>query len=177
MSIRRATLVFALCLPLCAQAQQEAPAQDLQDPPEEVLIIGKRYLLQLRLQMVEAEKNAYAIFNQFNDEKRFKISCSIHEPTGTRFKKQICQPDFERAATTAHGQAFLENYRAYLDPDTDDHTSVLSPPQEVVIASQQKEYKKKLRQVAEQNPEFLQALIQYSEIREQYEEAIRTVGE
>ena len=168
MGIRIVTIVFALCIPLGAMAQQEL------EVPEEVLIIGKRYLLQLRLQMIDAEKNAYAIFNQFNNEKRFNISCSMHQPTGTRFKKQICQPDFEREATTAHGQAFFENYRAYLDPYTDDHTPVLSPPQEVVIASQQKEYKQKLRQVAEENPEFLEALIQYSETRARYEAATQT---
>lgn len=175
MYLRIAALIFALCTPLCAPAQQDesAPVPEDQEQPEEVVVIGQRYTLQLRIQMMEAEKKAYDTFNTFNDEKRFNISCSLQQPTGSHIESetQFCQPAFEREATRTHGQDYFENYRAYLDPYTDDHVPVLGPPQEAVIASQQSEYRRKMKQVAEEHPEFLEAIIQYSELRERYEEA------
>lgn len=177
MDIRLVTIVIALCLPLSALAQQDesSPAQERQDQTEEVLVIGDRSLLQLRTRMMKAEKNAYDIFNKFNDEGRFRISCSMHQPTGTRFETQICQPDFELEATAAHGRDYWESLRALLDPDNLDYSPpVQAQPQEAVIARQLPAYKRKIRQVAEEHPEFLEAVIQYSRTREQYEEMTRT---
>jgi hypothetical protein len=45
------------------------------------------------------------------------------------------------------------------------------------IASQQKDYQQKMQQVALENPEFLDALIEYSQLRERYEAATRTARE
>lgn len=172
-------VVFMLYFPLLVVAQDNgsAPPQEPQTLPEEILIMGNRSMTQMRLQLMAAEKNAYDIFNKFNDEKRFEISCSQHQPTGTRFETQICQPEFIIEAASAHGQAFFENYRAYLDPFTDDHTTVSHEPVAVKVARQQPEYQRKLRQIAEEHPEFLDAIIQYSEMQEQYKAATRTAGE
>jgi hypothetical protein len=176
MGVRNPLIVLVLCTPTSAPTQQNETlqAQEPEDPIEEVLVIGDRPVLQqLRTQMIEAEINAYDIFNKFNDEKRFNISCSMHAPIGSHIARHVCTTNFELEATAAHGQTYLENYRALLDPWTlPDSNPVLHEPVETAIARQLPEYKRKLRQVAEEHPEFLEAIIEYSKIREQYEEAI-----
>lgn len=47
----------------------------------------------------------------------------------------------------------------------------------MMIASQQKEFRNKMKQVAEEHPEFLNALVRYVELRQRYENAARTFGE
>lgn len=181
MNVRNTTIVFMLCLPYCALAQQgeHSPAQEeARGMPEEITVTGERSLPQLRLQMMDAEKRAYDVFNKFNDEKRFNISCSMHQPTGTRFESQVCQPEFQIQATRAHGQAFLETYRTFLEPfqggPVTDGSSSASMSVGGAIASQLPDYQRKIRQVAEEHPEFLEAVIQYSGMRERYEAATRT---
>ena len=173
MQLRIASMSLILCLPLAASAQQSNTL------PEELLIIGERNLYQLRNQMLEAEKQAYEIFNKFNDEKRFNISCSVKARTGSIFKAQLCQPEFEIQASRAHGQAFLESYRNFLGSETisgvpnTDGSAVQAMPMADLVASQQEDYKRKLRQVAEQHPEFLDAITSYGKVREQYEQSAR----
>jgi hypothetical protein len=184
---RHLTIVlFSLCLSCGAFAQQEASTspQTLRNLPEEVVITAEPSLMKLRLQVMEAENDAYDLFNKFNDEERFRISCNMHQPTGTRIERQICQPEFGREATRAHGQDYFENARELLnymancraDCRPPSYTPpVMSRDVASAIASQQDDYRKKIKQVAEENPEFLEAIIQYSNLKEQYEEATRTV--
>lgn len=137
--------------------------------PEEVTITGSSDLLQLRKQLLQAEKRAYDVFNRFNDEKRFRISCSMHQPTGTRLEQQVCQAAFELEASQAHARVFVESLCDVLcfgRADGQSHT--VHVPQEILIASQLDAYKRKLRQIAEQHPEFLEALIEYTRLREDY---------
>ena len=176
-------LVLATCIPFVALAQQDPAPQpvDERNLPEEVVITGSRALQQLRTQMLEAEKAAYQVFNQFNDEKRFNITCSEHEYTGSHFRKQDCVTEFEIQATSAHGRQYLESYQNFIDawisggrlPVTDG-----SPPPPVpyqaLITEGQREFRKKLRQVAEEHPEFLAAIVHYSEIQQRYKRAIET---
>jgi len=183
MDIRIAAMVFALGMTLSATAQQvrSVQMQELQTRPEEIVITGERSVL--RTQMMETEKRAYEVFNKFNDEKRFNISCSMHQPTGTHFSRQVCEPDFVTEATAEHGQDFLADWSASNDPRTFafssdiNHTSqVTHLPMEAVIGSQLPDYHRKIKQIAEQHPEFLQAVIEYSKIRDQYEKTTSTSG-
>ncbi len=126
--------------------------------PEEIVITTQRTKLQLRLQLWEAEEKAYEVFNSFNDEKRFDIKCYLHEPTGTRIKRQICTPEFQLIATREQARDRLNG--------TNQHV-----PIEFAIASQLDDYRKKIKQVAEEYPEFLNAVIEYTEKRQEFIEA------
>lgn len=178
----RIPLAFLLCVALSAQAQAQAQQDETaagpesRNPIEEVLVTGERSHLQLRLQMTEAEQTAYEIFNQFNDEKRFHISCSTQTPTGSRIQsdEKYCQPNFEIEANRAHARDSLESFRLLYDPHSTDKNAVqASQPLELVIASQQRAYQRKMKEVAEQHPEFLQAIIRFTEIKTRYEEAVK----
>ena len=172
MNMRISTIIFVPLIPICTTGQENDNQQTEgpQRQPEEILITGERSLQQLRTQMWNAEKQAYDIFNQFNDESRFNIICRMHQPTGTRIERQTCRPNFVANATAVHGQAFLESYRNLLDPSSPTGNSPApQASQAATIASQQKEYQEKMQQVAEEHPEFLNAIIQYSELRQRYE--------
>ena len=101
----------------------------------------------------------------------------MQQLTGTRLEKQICQPAFERKAMREHALDYLENLRALFDPYTlDDSPFVEYQPVEAEIARHQGDFKQKMKQVAEEPPEFLEAIIQYSKLRGQYKEATGTGG-
>jgi hypothetical protein len=179
MNIRGTTIMIVLSIPLFVQAQQDEPIAGQEpraQPIEEVLVTGERFMYQLRTQMMEAEQKAYEIFNQFNDEKRFNISCSTHQPTGSRIQRQVCQPGFQLDASRLHASQYVESTREALGQGGSSFT-VQQQPQEAIVASQMEDYRRKLREVAQENPEFLDAIIRYSELRERYEEATRTSPE
>ena len=171
-----ATLAFTLCMPLGAAAQP-APsvAKDL-EKPEEIVITGQHF--QLYKQMLEAEKNAYETFNKFNDDKRFNISCSVHKRTGSQFEKQSCTPEFEIQATQAHAQDYIESLRNFINPadpsvHTDGNVSQSAAPVEMLINKDLPAYRQKLKQIAEQHPEFLESIVNYTKVKEKYEGAGR----
>lgn len=118
--------------------------------------------MNLRVQLMESEKRAYDIFNQFNDEKRFNISCSIKPPTGSHLDRQICQPEFVIQANRGHAQDFLDSMAgAHSIPNgsvAPTHASM-----EFEILRQQGAYKQKIKKMAQEHPEFLEAIIQYAE--------------
>jgi hypothetical protein len=174
MNARIPALVLTLFFPCCVSAQQResGDSNESKSKPEEIVIIGERAL---RMQMMAAERKAYDIFNQFNDEKRFNISCSISKPIGTHFEKQTCSPAFQITATKEHAQTYFDEYRAFLDtwtlgiPYNMPSNTYESP--EVAIPRQRAAYKLKMKEVAEQHPEFLEAIKEYAKLREQYEGA------
>jgi len=172
MSIRKSITSIIFFLPFCASAQEDITtrAQQLQTLPEEVVITGDRSLGQLHTRMLEAEQKAYDVFNKFNDDKRFRITCGLHQPTGSRLSRQVCQAGFEREATRSHAQDYLANF---IDPNS----QAQHPQIEAALASQQQEYREKIKQVAEEHPEFLDAVIQFAQTRERYESATSTSKE
>lgn len=148
-------------------AQSSAPTGG---EPEEIEVTGEQNLPALRTRMWDAEENAYQIFNKFNDEERFNISCNMHQPTGSLIERQVCQPEFVRQATREHARDYFENIRSLYDPYNLDYSPTIAhQPMEMEIASQQREYRNKLREIANEHPEFLNAIIRYSELRSRYE--------
>lgn len=175
MDIRTAALLFTLNLPVIAVAQpnEARPSPNLRDLPEEVIVSGDRNLYTLRAQMLDAEKRAYDVFNKFNDERRFTISCSTSERTGSRFKRQSCTPRFQIDATAAHARGYFDTLRDHLDEEHNEGDTIPNNIMDVGsrIASQQGAYQRKMREVAEQHPEFLEAIAEYAELQERYKAA------
>lgn len=166
-------MLAARSSPLVAQ-QVAGPVEE----PEEILVIGNRQLMALRLGMLDAERAAYEVFNHFNDEKRFDIRCGMRQPTGSRLAIQVCEPEFEIQAKRTHARSYVNNMRDWYDqlargiPQPSENYPPVHVPAEMAIASQQKAYRAKMRQVAEQHPEFLAALVKYAEARKRYEDAM-----
>ncbi len=180
MDIRTATLLCAFCLPQAALAAQteSAPVAQAGEEPEEIIVTGQRRRFELRVEMLTAEKHVYDVFNMFNDDKRFEIECSIHKKTGTTLKTQFCVPAFKREALAAEGRDYLEAYRAFIDPHHKDaEPFVTAAPSAGLIRAGQIEYQRKMQQLARDQPEFLRALIRYTEMKAEYEAATSMSGE
>lgn len=146
---------------------------------EEIVITAEKSAFQLRQEVWQAEQKAYEVFNKYNDERRFEIHCSMQASTGSRFERQVCRPNFEINANRLHAQNSLETYRTLLEPYAipgggginSDGSSSASVNTQAIISSQRKAYRQKMRTVAEEHPEFLAAIIRYSELQAQYENA------
>ena len=141
-------LFFYLPFSLISSAQSAEQESELasSSPPEEITITTQRTKLQLRLQLWEAEEKAYDVFNSFNDEKRFDIKCYLHEPTGTRIKRQVCTPEFQLIATREQARDRLNG--------TFQHV-----PVEFAIASQLDDYRKKSNRSQRNIPNFCKPLL------------------
>lgn len=169
---RRLVLPLAAAFaPVLAQEVPPAPASPVAPPPEEVVITGERSTMQLRLQLFEAERRTYELFNALNDEARFDISCSVQARTGSRFEQQVCRPEFEIQAERAHAQSYLDT----MPRDGGLPAGSVAPtrtPMEFDIARQRPAFQRRMREIAEQHPEFLDALIEYTRIRQLYRERV-----
>lgn len=164
--MKKYTLTIFLCLFSFFVVSQER-----QMPIDEIEVTAEPSLVRLRTRMWEAEQEAYDTFNKFNDERRFHITCSMQAPSGSRIERQVCRPGFKIEATAVHGRAYWESLRAFLDPYDENYTPHQSHQHlEATIARQHKEYKLKLKQVAEEHPEFLAAIVRYTEIQAQYKQ-------
>jgi hypothetical protein len=164
-----------ICLPWCfsafamAQQAEQSQPQVAQDEPDEIVVIGERLTMQLRIQLRESEKLAYDIFNQFNDEERFDISCSVQERTGSRFAEQGCQPEFVIQASREHAQDYYNTMPGPGRPPDGSITREYAP-MAMEIKRQQTAFQQKMKQVAEQHPEFLEAIARYAELQQQIRE-------
>ena len=175
MTVRITATLLVLCLPSWVMAQQENPTPPgNQSKPEEIVIIGDQFTL--RKKMLAAERNAYDVFNKFNDDKRFMISCSESAPINSHLTRQLCEPEFKIQATAGHARDFLASLRDNSTDSNGNPVDIQVPthePMEIAIGRQLPAYQKKMKQVAEQHPEFVEAIKQYSKLREQYEGAVK----
>ena len=139
----------------------------------EVIVRPEQSLINLRRRVQQAEQDAYEVFNRLNDEKRFEIHCSKSAPTGSGLDGQVCQAQFEIDANTTHARAYAENLRDYLDPHTLPGTTQSHfVHREALIAYHQKAYQAKMREIAESEPEFLDALIRYAMLKAEYQDRL-----
>jgi hypothetical protein len=180
MDVRTATLLCIFCAPGPAiAAQQDSATAQAREEPDEIIVTGQRQRFELRLQMEDAERVVYNLFNEFNDEARFEISCETHAVTGTMRKSQVCQTAFEREALALEGQDYLAAYRTmmeYAAVGADPADQNFSPystaaPSAMRIAPQQRQLQRKMREVAQEHPEFVEALVRFVETKGRYEQS------
>jgi hypothetical protein len=160
-------ILFVSALLSGVAAAQPLDQREGFEEPEEIVVTGDPSDFSLRLQIEAAEKFAYDTFNKFNDERRFDISCSVVEPLGSRFKKQVCQPEFEIQALRGHAQDYLDSMpgRSLLPGGVVNQSF---QPLETEISRQRPAFKQKMEEVAEKHPEFLEAIVRLTRLQEQY---------
>lgn len=159
--MHKRSIVMIVMMGLASGGAAQPTASPTQEV-EEVTVTGQRAAMALRLQLEQAEKSAYDLFNKYNDDKRFRISCNEEAPTGSNFKRQVCQPEFERRAMSAHAYDYLGSLQ---NPDTES-TTMSAAPVEAAIAAQLPALQRKMKQLAEQHPDFLEAVVAFSKLRQ-----------
>lgn len=185
---RIAAVIFSiLVLGIGRAAAQSAAAPQAEGPDgrvqpheaitadEEVTVIGKRSLRDLRLEVQAARERVYDLFNSLNIDDEFDIHCKDAPRTGTRIPQRICRPQYTDNATHFAGREFLlalffdcggglceqglatGNARAQ---------AALSE-----VPGKDHELAVEVQRLARENPEFRRAILSYDAAERRYDDA------
>jgi len=77
------------------------------DSPEEIAITGRRNLISLNAEIIDAEARMFDLFNELNDKREFDIRCEEAIVTGSRIPERECVPVYMKRARMTAAQRFL----------------------------------------------------------------------
>lgn len=145
-------------LSVVAEAPSEPPAR--QPPIEEIEVIGERSLLQLRLEIKQAEVHMFDLFNALNSTDDFDVTCRNVTHTGTLIPTWECDAGYMRRARFQNVQDFL-NFG--IPPKSE---------QELWWENRHKteQLNAEMKAVAREHPELASAMIELHEKRQRLEE-------
>ena len=133
-----------------------------QEPPmEEITVIGR--IFNLRQKIIVAEDHAFKIFNALNDDDDYDVHCEMVARTGTLIKKRMCLPNFYHRATADEAQVFL----GIIGMTT---YSPAVPSARNVFNQKFPIFKDKVKKLAMENPEMLDALKKLISLKEELDE-------
>jgi hypothetical protein len=179
---------FSMAIPCggVAAAQSESAARDgngamaSQENPEEVIVRGRR-LGELRSDVQLARERAYGIFNEINSSDDFDVYCREEGRTGTRSTDRVCRAQFENRISADAAQEYMSSLSwrcpAGLPGQecmfSDYSSSAISAAQgiESQALSKREQMKKEILRLANEDDRFAQAIIDWYEANQQYEEA------
>jgi hypothetical protein len=137
-----------------AQSEGYTPEQEV----EEITSYGSRFLHSYRVEMVRAEVKYYDAYNALNDDDEFDVICktSSGNSAKSRIKKRICKGQFE-------WDAFSEN-------DRDRFAMGFMPMlNHADITRKRGIVLDRMEKLAEENPEFREALFELTRISREFE--------
>jgi tetratricopeptide (TPR) repeat protein len=74
---------------------------------EEIIVIGDRSLLSLRMEVYQAEELKFDLFNALNSTDEFDITCEDRASTGSRIKRRVCDVGYMKEARAEDARKFL----------------------------------------------------------------------
>jgi len=90
---------------------QTAPIDEVDQPPsetvEEIIVYGDKSMSILRFEMNHAADITFDLFNSLNSDDEFDIHCYQEARIGSRIKRRVCRPNFEK-------EIVAESYRSLL---------------------------------------------------------------
>ena len=141
-----------------ALAQETGPAQP--EAIEEVAADRETSLQVLRRNLDNAETSFFDVFNSFNRDSTYDVSCEYIVKLGSRRKAQECKPafqwDYEAALALQDNQLFTG-------------VSERPRPNRARFNKQQEKYQEKLGKTVSDHPEMLQALTEFASAKKVYE--------
>jgi len=96
---RNCTTGIALMLTFASTGMgQTAPDPESEpessDTPEEIVVYGKKSIVQLRREWYVAEESFFSVFNSLNTNKDFEVTCEYVVYLGDRRRHHVCMPRF-----------------------------------------------------------------------------------
>ena len=137
----------AVALPMAATAQDDAAT-------EEIVVVSKKSLNQLRREVFRSEEDFYKLFNQLNDESDYDVRCFYETPTGTRQKNHVCRAKF-----------VSEAYGSHAAQNGGDLSRIANQDANPVLAQKVARFEEIMATLVGSNPDLEAALIRYNTAR------------
>jgi hypothetical protein len=149
-----------------AEDERNAGAQ----PIEEITVVGRRHLRELRLEVQTSKELVYDLFNSLNSREEFDIHCHDGTRTGTRTVRRVCRPQFTDDATREAAQLYLYFMRLGVgnaEAAARGHMAMLPLKEQQLLTEMQR--------LARENREFRRAIAKYQAVEARYDGARREV--
>jgi hypothetical protein len=172
-----------------AQSERAAPdsAEDSrrdEAADDEVIVTGKR-IGELRLEVRAAREHAYNIFNEINSTNDFDVRCADQTRAHSHQKVWVCKPRFESRleaeAAREYLQALVISCRG---PAGVTQACMFSPAGDRGISraqgiegpkiSKREQMNEEIVRLANENPRFAQAILDFAAKNQEYEAARKT---
>lgn len=168
-----------------ALAQDAPAAGDSQADTEEVIVRGRR-LTELRFEVEKARERAYAIFNEINSDNDFDIYCRNERRYHSRATTRVCRAQFENRISAEAAMAYMAELNWTCQPNPvdgflDTQACMFSGPGvrakssaqgvESQLPGKRDQLNDEIVRLANQDDRFAQAILDWYETRQQYEEA------
>lgn len=148
-------LIALLVSELVHAQEQKQEEQDADEVMEEIVVVSKKSLRQLRLELFAAEDRAYELFNELNGDDDYDIHCYREAQTGSRILRRVCRTQYELDATAEAAKAFL--------------LGIPSVAPWAEVKRKERILFEKWSQLAIERPEFLKALIELHELQQVFQ--------
>lgn len=151
-------LVTAALLPVRLFAQDADPAEaDVDATIDEITVVGARSLGAMRTKVTIAEDQVYALFNDLNEDDGYDIICKKETRIGSQIPKRVC---------------LARMYREALAEETvDEDFGSVRTGRMTRNSKHQKILQEKMRTLARQHPELLQALRKRHALDQEFKKA------
>jgi hypothetical protein len=171
--------------PPAAQRPADSPRQDA---PEEVVVRGRR-LTELRFEVELAQERAYAIFNEINSDDDFDVYCREERRYHSRATRRICRAQFEQRISAEAAKEYMAalrwtcqpsadangfvavNFQACLFSSNGQSAAAAARSVEVQLPTKHEQMNDEIVRLANQDDRFAQAILDWYETNQQYEEA------
>lgn len=140
-------------LVLLVMLAQEPPASGKERPVDEITVYGEKSTPALRDALIVAEDNVFELFNRLNTDNGYDIVCKRETRIGSQIRKRVCLTRMYRdalAASTEDDEGILADGGDFTGTSVFIGGSGSARHQRLLI--------EKMRQLASENPELLDAL-------------------
>lgn len=151
-------LVIAALISVPVFAQDADPAAaEVDQTIDEITVVGARTLGAMRARVTIAEDQVFALFNDLNEDDAYDIICKKEARVGSQIPKRVC---------------LARMYREALAEETADEDSGFVPAGTMTRSSKhQKILQEKMRTLAKEHPELLQALRKRHALDQEFKQA------
>ena len=140
------------------------------EPIEEITVVGRRHLRELRLEVQTSKELVYDLFNSLNSRDEFDIHCHDGARTGTRTVRRVCRPQFTDDATREAGQLYLYFLRHGMGNAEFAARGVIT-----MLPLKEQQLVTEMQRLARENREFRRAIANYQAVAARYDGARREV--
>ncbi len=157
--ILTAAVVSAILLCQVAFAQEAEPevSKEAESTEEEVVVLGRRRLQSMRVEILQAQEYVFTIYNALNDEDDYDIHCRMRKHVGTHIQKRVCS---SRIIDNARAEAEQSISRAQANVNL-----------EVTIRRFEKIVKQRMREMVNEDEQLYEAMKKYYLLRTEFEAA------